>query len=742
MACKSLNTLPVIPWVINLSMIRFLWVKFQMYDIREALTEDAIRTTLQNLPKDLSETYARIVKKVNESEGGRQKIEMMSRILRWVSCARRPLRINELEEAVGLQKTDTYLHTDRVATSGGEKMIAACGNLVVYNRTDHTVTLAHHTIQLFLCGQRLHDVLYPDTIHFSIVEADSEIGEICVAYLSFSDFETQLVKAQPPVVIETQEVERIIWGNVPLSALARRVMSWFGPGEKRSHIDFALPISEKATPALKAKYLILEYIIEFWTSHVAYFSQERTACWKSFKNVALFRQLQFEFRPWNNEFLRRKFDGEPPEMRIYSWAVDHGIRSFLELMKQELDAASGPLNYWPARLRGVTEHGYWSNSNATLYNQGRDFLIIVQGMPRPSSLINTFWQGELIHRAASKPSDQPLFPMFLQFVLKELELHSRTDPNSRRSAILEEAILLALHARNTDAFLGILTCVRGYRQFSHILISMVRQGFTEQSLILPVLERLDQGSDQIVDPEADLIFALDRILQTFVVSSSFGLSQHPYGWLFVAMALSYQSKYLGAVQQWAKNMYDFTRKVAGHTFIMPRVNWICTELGTEEASIRLNSISGLNPISILFRNAHMVNMGHTVGERVAYICLMRGTLSCVHYQPEFWNEVFSVERLERDGIHCLEWAIDWDMPRLVQDLLRHHKASMDREDNHAFAVKVLLHAAKKNQAYFEVLAKLEWPQPVVYLVRKDAAFKALPQEISNKLRPLLTSELG
>lgn len=292
------------------------------------MTEKAIRQTLQNLPKDLGETYFRIIENIRNSRGGALKFDMVKKIVRWVICARRPLRIDELEEAVGLEKTDTHLHTERSATGAGRKLMAACGNLLVYNKEDCTVTLAHSTVQQFLCNLSL-----PTDVHFDFSAADTEIGEICIAYLCFSDFETQLTKTSTPVLVDRKEAERIIWNAVPLSSYVRGFTSrWHSrrslSSDESSTLQFSFPVVAGPAPALTAKYAFLQYVIEFWAFHTAQFTSQMSS-WESFKSVTFERKLVFEFRPWNMTLIKKRItlDQGNGWMQIYSWALEHGVWS-------------------------------------------------------------------------------------------------------------------------------------------------------------------------------------------------------------------------------------------------------------------------------------------------------------------------------------------------------------------------------------------------------------------------------
>jgi hypothetical protein len=170
-----------------------------------------MRSTIQNLPKDLGETYSRIMENARRSPGGTARYETMMKVFRWVAGARRALTIEELEEAVALEKTNTYLHPERSATGAGERLIACCGNLVVYNEGDSTVTFAHQTIQQFLFSSAMTATTPTLGYDFSPQGLNEHTAEICLTYLSFSDFETQLAKLPENRSVELGDAEPLVW---------------------------------------------------------------------------------------------------------------------------------------------------------------------------------------------------------------------------------------------------------------------------------------------------------------------------------------------------------------------------------------------------------------------------------------------------------------------------------------------------------------------------------------------------
>jgi hypothetical protein len=167
--------------------LRFLWVHFQLADLCDALSDFGIRETLQNLPVGMAETYARILRKIGTN------MTLAQRIFKWIVCAKRPLLLTELAEAIAFGPTDRSWGAMKIPNTS--RLVQVCGNLVILDEGDKTVRLAHHTVQQFLLGLPVKDSV-PE-FHFQLPQADVEAGDVCIAYLSFSDFETQITISEP-----------------------------------------------------------------------------------------------------------------------------------------------------------------------------------------------------------------------------------------------------------------------------------------------------------------------------------------------------------------------------------------------------------------------------------------------------------------------------------------------------------------------------------------------------------------
>lgn len=89
----------------------FLWVFFQLDDLCEAPSDAMIRETLRNLPDGLIETYKRVLMKIEQN---RMKSNVARKIFIWTACAQRPMRIEEVREAVAFEPSDKTWDFDKI----------------------------------------------------------------------------------------------------------------------------------------------------------------------------------------------------------------------------------------------------------------------------------------------------------------------------------------------------------------------------------------------------------------------------------------------------------------------------------------------------------------------------------------------------------------------------------------------------------------------------------------------------
>jgi hypothetical protein len=76
---------------------RFRWVALQLDDLQSCLNARAVEQQLKSLPKNLDETYDRLLSKITKDYCGDAH-----KFLQWLAFSARPLMIHELAEVVSV----------------------------------------------------------------------------------------------------------------------------------------------------------------------------------------------------------------------------------------------------------------------------------------------------------------------------------------------------------------------------------------------------------------------------------------------------------------------------------------------------------------------------------------------------------------------------------------------------------------------------------------------------------------
>lgn len=265
-----------------------------------------IRQTLRDLPVGLVQTYERILLKISKSSLLKQEIAL--RAFRWTVCSRRPMKAEELQEAVAFESSDTSWDRDQIPDV--DLMIETCRGLLVRDEEDTTVRFAHHTVHQYLLSAPV--VRDQEGSRFPVSnrsEAEAFVGRVCVTYLCFSDFETQVALRTPKVHLEPVGVLKA-GGPARIPTVLGIGKSWLEIpyrllGAKSNAAPLDIDYSRYFTPntqrkpqapsTLTEKYRLLEYIVEHWIDHTR---ELEPAVDAKFRRLVIYKTLSFEFRPW------------------------------------------------------------------------------------------------------------------------------------------------------------------------------------------------------------------------------------------------------------------------------------------------------------------------------------------------------------------------------------------------------------------------------------------------------------
>ena len=151
---------------------RFLLVSLNMDAILSEVTLYQRRRKLDEMTKGegLGEAYAATLSRIKAQPGGKSKLGM--EVLMWVSHAERPLNVDELCHALGVEKGATDLNIRNIPTI--ETLLASSLGLVTVEKSSSTVRLIHYTLQEYLSHN-------PNLLP----KPHSMIAEVCLTYLNF-----------------------------------------------------------------------------------------------------------------------------------------------------------------------------------------------------------------------------------------------------------------------------------------------------------------------------------------------------------------------------------------------------------------------------------------------------------------------------------------------------------------------------------------------------------------------------
>ncbi|KAK6507996.1 hypothetical protein TWF481_006415 [Arthrobotrys musiformis] len=250
----------------------FLWVFFQIQDIRRAGNREKIYSLLRGLPNGLSETYERIIRRIHEERDSHEA----AMTFKWLSECRRPLTLMELRDAIAIRVGDTQHAQIRMRYNDDpEGIIQNCGGLVIKNEQDQTVQYAHSTVSKYLQSR---------TDDGSPEEASIDTAQLCATYLQLRDFGTQLARIKKKVEVVSEPKDWItILLPVKLKFLDPICRSAFDmvSGSRQAPISTArrenpievfarsacdTPKSDTETKFMSS-FPCLKYIAEYWLHH-------------------------------------------------------------------------------------------------------------------------------------------------------------------------------------------------------------------------------------------------------------------------------------------------------------------------------------------------------------------------------------------------------------------------------------------------------------------------------------------
>lgn len=286
----------------------------------------------------MTSVLLRIVMKRWSSIGGRRKLEKARRAFEWIATAQRPLMLDELCEAVAIDKGDPSLDFSKVPTDGLQ-LLDACGSLISFDSASTTVTFAHRIVLQFLTLAGFStDYLTSEeqqalqTVALDQSQVELEIAERCITYLTFTDFERQLVRqSKIKFPVNAQALSSVLWSNRPHEASGRALARLRGARFKSATGTVNLTRAAGTDKDLHGKYRLLSYVFAEWASHLKHVrgcDQLDDDMLQKLERMAFRYNYAFDTRPWAQFQKAERLDD------LHSaaiWSAEHDNATLIEL---------------------------------------------------------------------------------------------------------------------------------------------------------------------------------------------------------------------------------------------------------------------------------------------------------------------------------------------------------------------------------------------------------------------------
>jgi hypothetical protein len=161
----------VIESIVNNAKGMFLLAQLQMDSVSKKNNRRDIRRSLLTLPQKLHEIYSDAMRRIQSQS--QEDIDLAQRLLTWIVCAKRPLTLMEVLDALAVEEGDTDLVEEGIPDE--DLMIAACAGLVTIDIKSKVVRLVHYTAQEYF--ENIFTLQFP--------RAQALITSTCLTYLSF-----------------------------------------------------------------------------------------------------------------------------------------------------------------------------------------------------------------------------------------------------------------------------------------------------------------------------------------------------------------------------------------------------------------------------------------------------------------------------------------------------------------------------------------------------------------------------
>jgi len=216
-------------------VVRFLLVSLSIDAILGEVTIRQRRKKLEEITQGngLSDAYTATLARLKSQKGYRSALGM--KVLMWVLYSERPLQVQELCHALGVEMGSADLDPESVPAL--RTLLASCLGLVAVDASSSTVRLVHFTLQEYLSCR-------PTLFH----SPHSTIAEVCLTYLNFECIRyLSPTLRSAPATTPFLEYASLYWGRHTRRAISENT------------VTLALRLFDRFDEHISAQLLLLYY---------------------------------------------------------------------------------------------------------------------------------------------------------------------------------------------------------------------------------------------------------------------------------------------------------------------------------------------------------------------------------------------------------------------------------------------------------------------------------------------------
>jgi ankyrin repeat protein len=359
----------------------FLWAALQIRSLCSMKTDFAIREALSDMPKDLSQTFSRILDK-----SGIPDRSLQTKTLQVVLAACQPLTVEELREALSVTPGDATWNPSKLLNDV-HSALACCGCLLTVDEEESTVRVIHHSVKQYL----LHGFDDVKREGFSFEDAQRTLADTIVTYLGYGVFETQLSRTRVRPIMAQSAPSSILQSTMGTSSATLQLAIKLLGSRKNPAFDLSKTLVEargSRNPEPEHIFTFYTYAKTYWQDHIWYVSGQKDRIYQLSANLIQSRGSELKEADVN-------FGMQ------CMWPAKHGNTRIVNLLYQSIQDAEVKDRVW-SPLMWAAEYGD-HDALVALLDAGVDGDDKAITLSLPNSLIGIVMRGErdLVERLAS-----------------------------------------------------------------------------------------------------------------------------------------------------------------------------------------------------------------------------------------------------------------------------------------------------------------------------------------------------